>query len=253
MALIKGTVKTGQTINGTANDDHIVALGGNDTIFGGAGNDHINAGAGNDNVWGGLGDDLLNGNGGADKFHYSFTVTTGSGTSNFGGFDPGEDGKLVENEFVHQYDAWLATLGTDLNNDGIITVSNNNGSPTNAPTVEGYTGTFSAKTPIDVYAGQSNVHTRYYSGSASVGGVETVTSTDGHDTIADFHVGLDSLALHGLSLAQFQAHFAMDDSIDVNGDLVNDTVITINGDTTFSITLLGVSGYSLVDFYGAGV
>jgi hypothetical protein len=42
----------------------------------------------------------------------------------------------------------------------------------------------------------------------------------------------------------------MDDSADVNGDLVNDTVITITGDTTFSITLLGVNGYSLSDFYG---
>jgi hypothetical protein len=55
------------------------------------------------------------------------------------------------------------------------------------------------------------------------------------DTIADFHVGLDSLKPGTLTDAQFVAHFAMDDSADVNGDLVNVTVITIIGDTTFSI------------------
>jgi Ca2+-binding RTX toxin-like protein len=250
MALIKGTNKLGQTIYGTADDDHIVALGGDDTIYGGAGNDRINAGAGNDNVTGGTGDDLLHGNGGADTFHYSFSVTGGTGTtSTFLGFDDGTDNKLATTEFVHQYDAWLVSLGTDLNSDGVITVSNNGGSETQAPTVEGYAGTFSAKTAIDVYAGP-NLQTRYYSGSATTAGVETVTSEDGHDTIADFHVGLDALHLTGLTEAQFLAHFAMDDSADVNGDLVNDTVITITGDTTFSITLLGVNGYSLADFYG---
>lgn len=50
MAKIKGTNKLGQTLDGTAEDDHIVALGGNDIIFGGGGNDHINAGAGDDEV-----------------------------------------------------------------------------------------------------------------------------------------------------------------------------------------------------------
>lgn len=61
---------------------------------------------------------------------------------------------------------------------------------------------------------------------------------------------MDSLDLGNLTEAQFLAHFAMNDTTDVNGDLVNDTVITINGDSTFSITLLGVNGYSLVDFFG---
>jgi hypothetical protein len=250
MALIKGTNKLGQTIGGTGADDHIVALGGNDIIFGGAGNDHINAGAGNDNVTGGTGNDLLHGNGGADTFHYSFNIAGGSGTtSTFGGFNDEGDGKLSTTEFVHQYDTWLRALGTDMNGDGVVTVANDGGSATEFPTVEGYDGTFSAKIAIEVYAGP-NSQSRYYSASATSAGAETVTSTDGHDTIADFHVGLDSLKLGTLTDAQFLAHFAMDDSADVNGDLVNDTVITIIGDTTFSITLLGVNGYSLSDFYG---
>jgi Ca2+-binding RTX toxin-like protein len=250
MALIKGTNKLGQTINGTGGDDHIVALGGNDIIFGGAGNDRINAGAGDDNVTGGTGDDLLHGNGGADTFHYSFTIEGGSGTtSTFGGFNDEGDGKLSTTEFVHQYDTWLRTLGSDLNDDGVITVANDGGSATELSTVEGYDGTFSAKIAIGVYAGP-NLQSRYYSASATSAGAETVTSADGHDTIVDFHVGLDSMDLGTLTEAQFLAHFAMDDSADVNGDLVNDTVITITGDTTFSITLLGVNGYSLSDFYG---
>lgn len=142
----------------------------------------------------------------------------------------------------------MITLGTDLNADTVIDVDANGGSATEYPTVEGFTGTFSAMTTIVVHTG-INTHTRYYSGS-TVGDQETVTSADGHDTIADFHVGLDSLDLGDLTEAQFLAHFAMNDTTDVNGDLVNDTVITINGDSTFSITLLGVNGYSLVDFFG---
>ncbi|SDZ04321.1 calcium-binding protein [Nitrosomonas sp. Nm33] len=42
---------------GTANDDIILALGGNDTLNGGAGNDTLNGGAGNDTLNGGAGTD----------------------------------------------------------------------------------------------------------------------------------------------------------------------------------------------------
>lgn len=69
---------------------------------------------------------------------------------------------------MHQYDTWLRTLGTDMNNDDVITVANDGGSATEFPTVEGCDGAF----------------------------------------------------------------------------------ITITGNTTFSITLLGVNGYLLSDFYG---
>lgn len=270
MAQIKGTNKLGITnlFEGGVDDDHIVATNDNDTIYGGAGNDHINALNGDDNIYGGIGDDLINagagddqvtggagddyltGNGGADVFHYSFNVSTGSTTIPVCSFiDLDQDGKLTQEEFVHQYDAWLAQLGVDTDANGIVAVDNANGAADELPTVEGFEGTFGEKDTIIVQTGNTS-HTRHYVSSATMDGVETVTTSDGHDTIADFHVGLDSLDLGDLTLAQFLSHFAADDSADVNGDLVNDTVITIAGDTTFSITLLGVSGYDLADFYG---
>ncbi len=270
MNLIKNTSKVGinAIFEGDEGDNHIVALNGNDTIYAHGGNDRINAGGGddtidggsgddqivagngNDSITGGEGDDFLHGNGGADVFHYSFDVSTGSTTVPICNFvDLDEDGKLTQDEFVQQYDAWLRELGLDIDENDVIAVKNHNGSADELPVVEGFEGTFGTKSTITVHTGNTT-HTRYYVDSATVGGAEAVTSEDGHDTIADFHVGLDSLALGGLTNAEFMAHFAMDDTTDVNGDLVNDTVITIKGNGDFSITLLGVNGYDLIDFYG---
>ena len=53
---------TDDTINGTYNDDNIVAGGGNDTV---------NAGDGNDSIYGGKGNDALNGGNGRDSYYYN--------------------------------------------------------------------------------------------------------------------------------------------------------------------------------------
>lgn len=269
MNLIKSTGKVGinAIYEGNDDDNHIVALNGNDVINANGGNDRINAGGGDDaidggsgddqivagngddSVTGGEGDDFLHGNGGADTFHYSFDVTPGSVTVPICNFvDLDEDGKLTENEFVHQYNDWLRELGLDMNADDAIAVKNHNGSPDDLPEVEGFDGTFGTKSTITVHTGNTT-QTRYYVDSATVGGAETVTSDDGNDTIADFHVGLDKLDFGTLTAAQL-AQFQVNDTADVNGDEVLDTVITLTGDGDFSITLLGVSGHSLEAFFG---
>lgn len=258
---IYGT-EDGEHINGTngadvvyglGGDDHIVSGNGNDEVFGGDGNDQVNAGNGDDQVTGGTGNDLLQGGGGHDTFEYSFTVADGQAT--FPGFDAGEDGVLSQEEFVHQYDAWLRTLGTDTDGDGVITVTNNNGSPTQLPVVEGFTGTFETPKADTMVQTGATTHTRYYSDSATLG--ETVASTDGQDVVLDFHFGgpqADSLDFAGLTKDQFLAHFTVveEDVVTSAGqagtDGVTDTVISITGDNTWSLTLAGVSGHTLSEW-----
>jgi Ca2+-binding RTX toxin-like protein len=55
---LTGTVNTGQTLNGNALDNVIVAGTGADTLTGGLGNDRLDGGAGADDMAGGDGDDL---------------------------------------------------------------------------------------------------------------------------------------------------------------------------------------------------
>lgn len=55
------------TVQGTADDEHLPGLGGNDRIFGGAGNDRLDGGTGNDRLVGEAGDDRLNGGAGNDR------------------------------------------------------------------------------------------------------------------------------------------------------------------------------------------
>jgi Ca2+-binding RTX toxin-like protein len=264
---------TDDIIFGSDGDDHIVVTGGNDTVYAGKGNDHIvgnsgddtlhgnegddkiNAGLGNDHIWGDQGNDDLQGGNGADVFHYSFHVETGaSKTFTFSGFDLGSDNVLTQTEFSHQYDAWLETLGTDLDLNLAVTVSNNGGSSSTPPAVEGFTGTFSMPKETTVVATGGTTQTRYFSDEATVAGSgEVVTSTDGHDHILDFHFGDDKLDFGGITKAQFLDHFVVDQTQDVDGDGGLDTVIAIRGDTTFNIALLGVQGYSLNDFANDGI
>jgi Ca2+-binding RTX toxin-like protein len=55
------------TVQGTADSEHLPGLGGNDRIFGGAGNDRLDGGTGNDRARGDEGDDRLFGGAGNDR------------------------------------------------------------------------------------------------------------------------------------------------------------------------------------------
>ncbi len=57
------------TINGTSNDDYILAKAGNDFIIAGNGDDRVDAGAGNDTVNAGNGDDEIDGGSGNDTIN----------------------------------------------------------------------------------------------------------------------------------------------------------------------------------------
>lgn len=255
------------TLSGGDGNDRLHGGAGNDILDGGDGKDQLVGGGGNDELTGGKGDDFLNGGGGADTYKFQFTVTEGNETTfsladyiaahynpdQGDVFDDGADNVLQQDEFSVQYTAWLESLGQDGNDqNSTVDVDLQQNSPTDSPTVEGFNGEFSEKTAITVHAGP-NEFTRYYSASASVGGGDTATSEDGHDTIVGFHWvanedgtvadGGDILDFSGVDKDQFLALFVVDDSQDVDGDLVNDTVITIDGFEDWSLTLLGVSGH----------
>ncbi|MFL2801684.1 MAG: calcium-binding protein, partial [Paracoccaceae bacterium] len=82
---------TGQTINGTEENDELIGGSGDDIINALAGNDNVNAGGGNDTIYTGSGDDQILGGEGDDKI-----IQSGSGTQFY---DGGEGIDTVELDF----------------------------------------------------------------------------------------------------------------------------------------------------------
>ena len=247
--------------------EHVNGQGGNDSITGGSGNDTLNGGTGTDTLTGAGGDDELTGAAGSDTFNYSFTVTQGGGGSDtFSGWiaDNGliaVSPEITQNQFSVQYTAWLQHLvddfgiGADLDEDSVISVGLNQNDPTGTPFIEGVLAEdldamFGGRTSFDAKTGKTTQE-RWYSDTFTAGGGDVATSTDGKDTITDFTfggTGADVLAFNGVTKAQFIALFSVDDTQDVNEDTVADTVITIDGNTDWSLTLLGVSGHNEAAF-----
>ncbi|MGS0687805.1 S8 family serine peptidase [Nakamurella sp. GG22] len=104
-ATIVGSIN-GETINGTAGNDVIVAGDGNDVINGLGGNDRVCAGNGNDTVNGGPGADFVLGDPGADTINGDADDDTLVG--NAGGGDVNDTGDTINggtgNDFI---DGWV--------------------------------------------------------------------------------------------------------------------------------------------------
>lgn len=259
------------TLNGGAGDDTLYGEGGNDnlngqagddTLYGGDGNDMLNGQQGDDSLYGDAGDDTLTGGAGADGFHYSFEVVEDEAVSerftdwliaNGMGDYVGEDGQLLDGtgqgDFAKNYNQWLDYLVTkyDLAGGQDYTIALNqttSGEP--SVWVDG----------VDVLAGQLSegedftfttgrtLQTRYYSDLFSFGSGLTATSTDGHDTITDFVQGEDILDFSGLTAAQFDELFGIAQTDADDDGAIDDTVLTITGDDSWSLTLVGVTGFN---------
>jgi hypothetical protein len=126
------------------------------------------------------------------------------------------------------------------------------------PVVEGPDGTFGERESFTWTSGSAKklvIHERWYSDTWSSGdGQDAVTSNDGFDTIAGFKWGEDQLefnGLAGLGRDQFARLFDVTQT-DVDGDGFNDTVLAL-ADDTWGVTLLGVSGYTVDDFYASSI
>lgn len=210
-----------------------------------------------DSIDGMAGNDTLEGLAGADAFHYAFTLTPAASTTFSGwlaekGLAALADGVTSQSFFAKNYTKWLSSLvkdndlGTDLNGDGKIKVDINQNDPDGTPIIEGMTqdeltAMFGERLSLDVKTGRKT-HERFYSDSATVGG-DTVTSDSGMDVISDFDSAQgDTLHMTGITLADFQALFTITET-DVDADTVLDTVITLGSDPSWSLTLMGVSGF----------
>ena len=234
-----------ENISGSAFGDSLTGDGNANAIDGRGGDDAIRGAGGNDNLTGGAG---------ADVFHYSFNVTPGAGeTFSFTKYFAAHGGQVVNGEvadgtsqgqFSSLYTKWLNMLiaeeglGTKL-----VDLGQNSGAG-GEPVIKNMTGEFGERESFTWTSGSGKkavVHERWYSDTWSSGsGGDTVTSTDGLDTILDFGAG-DKLGFSGITLEQFLANFNADASSNVAGGSAVDTVITIDGFDGWSLTLADVS------------
>jgi hypothetical protein len=241
-------------IGGEGDDSHLSGDGGNDNLSGGAGVDQLFGGDGNDVLSGGRGDDVLTGSGGADVFDYSFLVTSAGGgggeTHHFTDFFAAHGGKLdatgkevadgtSQGQFSSLYTKWLEMLVADHGlGTKVLDIGQNSGAG-GTPAIADMTGEFGERENFTWTSGSSKkavIHERWYSDtwtSDGGGGEDTITSTDGLDTILDFTSNVDKLDFSDMTQKQFEDNF----TVTVGAD----TVITKDGDASWSLTLSGVN------------
>jgi len=240
------------TLIGGDGTDQLFGDNGNDNLSGDAGADVFDGGAGDDVLSGGTGDDVLTGSGGADVFDYSFIVTPGVGageTFHFTDFFAAHGGNVVNGEvadgtgqgqFSSLYTKWLNMLiaeeglGTKL-----VDLGQNSGAG-GTPVIANMTGEFGERESFTWASGSGKkavTHERWYSdtwSSGDGGGEDTITSTDGLDTILDFTSGVDKLDFSDITQQQFEDHFVVTVG-------AADTVITMDGSSDWQLTLSGVT------------
>ncbi|MBL4906228.1 MAG: calcium-binding protein, partial [Sneathiella sp.] len=195
-------------IIGGSGDETLSGLAGNDTLYGEGGDDSLLGGNDADMFFGGDGDDTLDGGSGSDTVNYSrrseaLSVDLDTGVVIVSG---GETDTLIsiENVIGSDYDDTIVGGGSDANE------------------LEGGLGD-------DILTGNADADTFIYS-----------SISDGNDTITDFDVGeADIIDLDALFDALGIAGVSRDEDV-VLTDAGADTVLTIDSQAGFSITLTGV-------------
>lgn len=198
----------GNIVIGGAGNDTLNGQSGNDTIFGGDGDDSLRGANNSDLIFGGDGDDTIDGGAQNDTVSYSdrsasVTVNLGTGTAVVSG---GETDTLIaiENAIGSDYDDTIVGIASDDND------------------LEGGLGD-------DVLTGDTGADTFVYT-----------SISDGDDTITDFDVSeSDVIDLDELFDALGIAGVSRSDDV-ILTDTGTDTILTIDGQAGFSITLTGV-------------
>jgi Ca2+-binding RTX toxin-like protein len=238
----------------------ILGTAGADLLLGTNSDDTLQGLAGNDALTGGMGNDTLTGGPGADQFVFNFgpRLVTG-GSSSFSGwlaahaYAPLASGQTTQAEFAREYSAWLTDLvnrfavGHDLNGDGHVDVGLNQNAAVGAPPVEGLTDAeldamFGGRTAIDVVTGVTT-HERFYSDSFTVAD-RPVYSGNGADVITDFsRAEGDKIVVSGIG-GQDASQFRITES-DLDGDGRLDTLVTLTSDPTWSLKVMGHTGFNV--------
>ena len=238
----------------------ILGTAGNDLLNGTPGDDALNGFAGNDVLTGGMGNDTLTGGSGADQFVFNFAPrVVAGGSATFSGWLAAHgyaaiaSGQTTQSEFAREYSAWLGDLvhtfaiGSDINNDGHVDVGLNQNDPGGAPVVEGLTGAqldamFGARTAIDVVTG-NHTTTRYYSDSFTVAD-RAIYSGNGADVVTDFsRAEGDRIVVNGVT-SDTAGLFRLTEA-DLDGDGHADTLVTLASDPTWSLKIMGHSGFNV--------
>jgi Ca2+-binding RTX toxin-like protein len=183
------------TLFGTQAADSINGLGGDDTLYGKGGNDYLFGGQGNDTLHGGSGADTMNGGDGSDWVSYtgSAAVTVDLRDRGFGGDAEGDTYLNIENVSGSSYADVL--LGNATNN----TLNGMNGN-------DYLFGDFgndilnggSGRDQLDGGAGNDTLDggTGYDTLTGGAGADKFVfRPSGGGDTIVDFQIGIDKIAL----------------------------------------------------------
>lgn len=246
-------VEGGADIVGTAGDDLLVGTVDADVILGLGGDDTIE---------GGGGDDTMTGGDGADHFVFRFgQQTVEGGVTTFADWLESEgrpamvDGVTTQSQFIRAYNDWLEyivdtySLGFDEDMDGRIEVGSNQNDELGVPHIEGMSEEeadelFGDPTSIDVVTGNHTTE-RFFAGSFQVDD-QVIFTGNGADVITDFDADEgDMLVVSGLE-AIGGAAFTLT-VLDVNGDGVADTRFYLTSDGTWSVDLLGVSDFSVLE------
>ena len=229
-----------------------------ENVSGSAFADALTGDAGANVLTGGAGDDALRGAGGADVFEYDFEFHAGGGGQvfSFTEFFADHGGTVVggevadgtkQGEFSSLYTQWLEMLVRDHGLGSAVLDLGQNAGINGTPVIADMTGEFGQRESFTWTSGSGKktvTHERWYSDtwSSGGGGEDSVTSTDGLDTILDFTAGEDRLSFSGITREQFLAYFNADASQNVTGGAELDTVITIDGFAGWSLTLADFTG-----------
>jgi hypothetical protein len=206
---------------------------------------------------------MLVGGGQADTFKFNFTFA-GSGGSWVvkNTFNTSFADGTKQGDFSSVYSAFLAASIPDSDGDGVKEYTHDQNSETDPLTIgEAVSGApqigdlkveASNIDSVEVKTGNTTA-TRWYAQTITVyewQETTTATSADGHDTIHGFNWGEDTLDLSGLagmSQSQFESMFKLT-QLDVDGDGELDSVFAL-ADDSWSVTLLGVSGHGIGEYY----
>lgn len=227
------------TLYGGAGDDELMGTEEASFLYGGEGNDILRSAVttsfvmdfADDTLAGGAGDDFLELAGGVDTLVYDLSESSGVRVISF---DPilaqlQADGQVTQAELSTAYAAFRKSV----RDEDIIS--------------------WGGETEVTVQTGKK-AHERTILTEVTVasdGG--SVSSGDGHDTVANFEWGKDKLDFSSLGRAmtyeEFSAAFSAA-ALDANGDFTNDLRLSLDGGD-FSITFLNSGHLGLTDIYAA--
>ncbi|KAA0948309.1 retention module-containing protein [Pseudomonas sp. ANT_H4] len=232
--------QSGNTLNGTAGDDILMAGPGNNILNGGDGNDVLTAGTGNNQLHGGNGTDLLFSGVGNDLLDGGAGIDTASYAHATGGVTVDLGLLVAQNTFGAGTDTLMAVenlIGSNFNDTLIGNGSNN--------LLSGGLGndTLSGGGGDDILIGGPGNNT--LTGGTGADTFQYAIGNTGHDVITDFVLGIDKLDLSQLLQGENATTASLDDYLHFK---------VVGGMTTLDISAVaGAAPSQTIDLAGVNL